>query len=805
MRFRLSRLAFIFAAAYLALIGGSVYYYQVFPIRVLHHAVMTVLPIVWLLNRLRKGTGIPSTPLNPLLAALVGVWILAGVFSLDPRSAFENLWFPLTHLVLFLIIADLIGRGRELLVIETFFLITAIVSMFALAQFFAWYTGIDLMPEAGVGWLNVGIIIPPEAAMLYIPLGVSTWLAGFAAPTLIVALGWAFSSTRRSYRLVFFGLAGALMLVLIGTFSRGGFVAAAAGVTTLIGLRVLRSFLPDQVAAPKRSQVALLIPAAALMAVVVALILWIGRAEARSSGDDLRFGLWRGAASIIAGDPLTGVGSGLFARAYREIRSPGNVDDRLSTAHNAYLNNTAETGLPGLLVMSGLAFVIVTRWWALWRRANTHSRQRCLEGAMAGLIALGLQSIFDTFLFTPLVLVSLVLIAYCTIEPGSLLAVKSLRSSRWRQFAAVALTLMFIAYGVAFFQFDRAHALFNHSVRNNDLEAAQAAHDLDPYLNLYQLQIAYLQSDVVTYEQALALEPTWETGWINLAAVAEQQGDIDAALDYLTHAINIRYENLGALNWARIADAHDAAPDADIVLNYHSAMTQQLPLSDYWVETERRREALAQYMRDETLPLEWRYRVAALRDPQYAASLVTGTPITAAEWWVLGEHTLSIEGDAQRAANAFTEAIQLDSVSGDYYVSRARAELTFDAAAAQRDLDIAGMLYTFNEYPNAVRIALANTPDEIRGLRAAAVPARIIDQNFEGVLFQGRVASFDIFPQMRRPGIGTAALQAWYDLAADYEANGQIDAAINVYRALVDTAPAENRAVEALARLMARP
>ncbi len=610
---RLTRLAFIFAAVYFALIGGGVYYYQIFPIRLLHHAVVTVLLGVWLIRRVRRG--LPATPLNPLIVALIGVWALSAVFSLDPRSAFENLWFPLTHVVLFFIIADLIGRGRESLLMETFFLVTALIAVLACAQLVAWYTGIDLIPEPGVGWLNVGLIIPPETPMIYIPLGVSTWMAGFAAPTLITALGWALSSTKRSYRIVFFGIAGLLLLVLIGTFSRGGFLGAGAGLAALIGLRALRVIVPNDTAQPtnQRPSILRLLPiiglTMALLAGIVGLIVWIGRSEARASGDDLRFGLWGGAASMVVGDPLTGVGPGLFGRAYREIRSPQNVDDRLSTAHNAYLNNAAETGLPGIVVMVGFGLIIALRWWTLWRRAETPTRQRRLEGAAAALLAFGVQSFFDTFVYTPLVLLSLVLIAYCTIEPGALLTAVP---QRWNRAGAAALALIFGVYGLAFIQFDRAQALFNQSVRTNDLDAAQQAAEIDPHLHLYQLQIAYLTNTIPAYEQALALEPTWETGWINLAGLREQTGEIDGALAALVRARELRYANAGAFNWARIADAYDAAPDADILLNYQLVTYAEIPLSAFWTQTERRRAAIDELMRADTYALTWRYRVAAV-------------------------------------------------------------------------------------------------------------------------------------------------------------------------------------------------
>ncbi|MBK8034017.1 MAG: O-antigen ligase family protein [Chloroflexi bacterium] len=798
---RLSRLAFVFAAVYFTLIGGSVYYFQIFGVRVLHHAVVTVLLGVWLLRRMRRG--LPTTPLNPLIGALIGVWALSAFFSLDPRSAFENLWFPLSHVVLFFIIADLIGRGRESLLMETFFLVTALIAVLALAQLMAWYTGIDLIPEPGVGWLNVGLLIPPETPMIYIPLGVSTWMAGFAAPTMIVALGWAFSSTKRSYRVVFFGIAGMLLLVLIGTFSRGGFLGAGAGLAVLIGLRLLRAVLPAQsTPAIKRPQFARLLPvlglAVVILAAVIGLIVWIGRSEARASGDDLRFGLWGGAASMIAADPLTGVGPGLFGRAYREIRSPVNVDDRLSTAHNAYLNNAAETGLPGVLVMIGFGVVIALRWWSLWRRADTPTRQRRLEGAGAALIALGIQSVFDTFTYTPLVLLSLVLIIYCTVEPGSLLTVTP---PRWNRVGAGALAAVISVYGLAFIQFDRAHAQFNASVRGNDLDAARQAAEIDPHLHLYQLQIAYLTSTIPAYEQALTLEPTWETGWLNLAGLREQAGDISGALDAAWQARELRYANTGAFNWARIGDANNAAPDADILLNYQMVTYAEVPLSDFWMQTERRRAAIAELMRADSYALDLRYRVATTFDPDYAVSLVNPTPTSAMQWWIVGQHELTVQGDPSRAAHAFTQAIERDRGNGDYYVSRARAEVSVEPAAAQRDLDIADMRPTCQELPNAVRLALVESPEVLNRLRAVAVPGRIIEQNFEGVLFQGRVASIELLPSMRLPGPPTEVLQPWYDLAAAYEANGQPDAALNVYRAILDLAPYEQLASEGINRL----
>ena len=145
-----------------------------------------------------------------------------------------------------------------------------------------------------------------------------------------------------------------------------------------------------------------------------------------------------------------------------------------------------------------------------------------------------------------------------------------------------------------------------------------------------------------------------------------------------------------------------------------------------------------------------------------------------------------------------SQALTDSTYRGDYYASRARARISSNAAGAERDLEAADLLGTYNESTNAIRAQLATTVDEQRKLWIAAVPPRILDQSFEGVLFAGRVASFDVLPEMRLPGPGHSVMQPWYELAASYQTSGQIPSAINVYRAILDRAPEEQEAREQL-------
>src|SRR5215211_4060726 len=102
---RFGRLIFILLAIYLVFIGGSAYYSLIFPIRQLHHILISILIIFWLVVRFRRG-GFPQTPLNWPIAAAVVVWVLSALLSIDPRMAFENLWFLLIHVVFFFVLVD---------------------------------------------------------------------------------------------------------------------------------------------------------------------------------------------------------------------------------------------------------------------------------------------------------------------------------------------------------------------------------------------------------------------------------------------------------------------------------------------------------------------------------------------------------------------------------------------------------------------------------------------------------------------------------------------------------------------------
>lgn len=597
---RYQRLLLIFTAFYLTFIGGASYYNFVIPVRLFHHLFITLLLAGWLMGRLRSG-GLPVTPLNPAIFAAIAVWLLTALTSLDARVALEGLWFPLAHVVFFFIITDLLQRGRQKWLLEALFIMAVVVVMITALEVASWYLGLGLLPGHEVSQLQAGVI-PATLPRVGLALNISTLLAGYVAPLIPVCVAWALTVRRRDQRLILAGLGLALAFVLLLTFSRGGWLSAG------VALGLLALF---QLARQGSRPVLIGLLAGAGLTVAMGLVV-LTVSQDRRSGDVVRLDLWRSALAMIADQPVFGVGPGLYGRALRDYRDPLLARDQLASAHNVYLNTTAETGLLGALVSVWLAALLLRAWWRLWRGEASRARRIRLEAALAALIGVGVHSLVDVFTVTPIVLVILGLAAYCVTGHRTVLDPVAAGP---RLPVALLLALVVGYAGWLALQINPAYLRYIDSLRAASPDVAREAAERDPALRLYTLQTAYatglqaqrgalpLATGLEAYEIALALEPTWDTGWLNLAALARAQGDIPRALAALDRARAINPLSNASLYWAALADAHEAAADDAIIAAYHQAMLNlasigQPPDDPFWRATPRRQAALTLYEAD---------------------------------------------------------------------------------------------------------------------------------------------------------------------------------------------------------------
>ena len=793
---RALRYSLLLAAIYLFLMGAGNYYIRSLEIRIVHQVIITFIISVYWLLRLRKGEGLPRTGLNTSIYVMVGIWFLGATLGLNPRVSAESMWNTLQVVAYFFIIVDLLQHGYQRIVMDTFFIICLVILSLTGFELYIYLLGMPV-PGAGPGWLEFGLPPMNRLPVLTLAMGNSNPLAIFVVVATLLCFAWGWTSSRRDYRVILWSLALISALLLPITLSRGGIAAMATGLFTFGWLRLSQSTRLSQYSLRLRAGVW-----ATGIGVAAVAIIALGALT-----DSSRQDLWQGAVRMAADHPITGVGPGMYGTAFREYRLDGAIRDHQIFAHNAYINMAAEFGLIGLAAVAVVIGLGLKLGWQNWQNSSGGRRIR-IEACFAALIAYSTHSLVDTFTMVQLMLVFALLAAYfITPLPQSRLDAQP-RTDKRAAWAMLALTL---GYAAALMWTNQPYATYLASRASSDRETAlaqaQLAIEQDNGLGLYPLNLVYLEAvyaenaaqreeAIADHQAALAENPDWDAGWLNLAALAEQQGDIETAMAALEQAYQIRLDSLPLIHQARIAEANGSLPDEAIVRLYASAM-DTLPLASFWWETDLRRQAVESKLPAWSIDLQ--YRILAAHDPERLSELLPETPTTAADYWVLGEYALSVLGDAEQAREAFSTAVELSPMTGDNYVALSRSSR--DDPEAMRYLlgrgELLGLTY---ENSNMLRAELSDDSAQRKSYLLRAVPQRSLWHFFSSIRF-GRLAILEPLPSMGSLGPGRAQLQAWFDLTEIYLEEGDMDNAQRIAALIYSQAPYEADAVALMARM----
>ena len=279
--------------------------------------------------------------------------------------------------------------------------------------------------------------------------------------------------TSTPWRIIAGAAAVLIGLGVIKTGSRGATVAMAAMIV-LIAIRT-RDRIPRQVW--------LAFALVTLLAAVISSPFLIGKFVDRGNVDPYNYArteIWRTSLRVIGQSPVLGVGLGQFIHVSKRFTLPveGPVArylKRAQMAHNEYLQQMAEIGIPSAILLFSLLGYLV---YLAWKRSTTVSPEfRCFhEAALLTATGVGAHALVDNCWTIPVTAASLVVLSLADILP--LQSRERLRRFKIPQVAfAGALVMGVYVYAtlipaLALYYNDVGHQAYDR----NEFETAKNAH-----------------------------------------------------------------------------------------------------------------------------------------------------------------------------------------------------------------------------------------------------------------------------------------------------------------------------------------
>lgn len=565
-----------------------------------------------------------QTPLNLAILLWVVAIIIASAANLDlwRRSAI-GAWYVGSYI--FAWYALQAGLAHRLITRQM--MVSVLLAVIGVEVLFA------LMQTSAALFGQPGSISPLRVLTTLRPGGLfinPNWLSSF----LVISLPFAilqFATTRRKPTRLLTGiliLLGGLVLLL--TFSRGAWVAAAAGVV-IPAMVVLYSRNQLNIRSLRHTwnslsqwlRVGIII---GIVALAVAAIAFLATFTIGGRTVDYRTRLWEPAIHLFAEKPLTGYG--LYSYGTGLLRFWSSPPNHMhSHAHNLILNVAAELGIIGLAALAATVLASLRAMRCNW---TTTPRQRPFILATLGAItAFGVQQLFDvTILLPSIALVGLVALALATAPFDPLPA--SQRQRRLQTPVILCTALALLMTGVWNNQQQRASAtIIDNAGRSVDLTTSAAALqtviDSDPWQAANYGQQAMLlgsaaaddasqvDSSIRAYEQFVALEPTYPPAWANLGALYREAGQTTQAAEAMSSAAMLA-PNAAALSYWQGRYLEEAGNADDAEASYRNALRLMPLLADteLWNVTPVQAQMnISKPLIDETRVADWENALAS--------------------------------------------------------------------------------------------------------------------------------------------------------------------------------------------------
>jgi len=508
-------------------------------------AVLVCLLPGWVLLRGRSGWQWHQTPLDiPFLvwgAAFLLAWIANPEMG---RRIIIGGWYMLLYIGIWYALQDLFAnRFNKDIFIDALLFSGVLALAFGLINI-------------AVVWDTTGEIARPVSL-----LGNTNAFAAYLIGIIPFAL-YRFTTARHALaRWLMGGYALLASLLLIMTFSRGGWLGFGAAVVTFSGLMLHRADMLSpaklrQWFSAQNSRIKAGISAVLLLLIAAAVFGtgWIINSLSVSGRDlSLRTYLWDSAINQFLEKPLTG--QGLFTFGYDlglcQCMPPRNPQ---SHAHSLPLQIAAELGVVGIaafVISVGVLLVMMRRNW----NQTSKRQQPQLAAAIAVVAGFSVHQLVDTPIMMPLIALVgwlAVNLALAAVEPQPL---RSTWRRRGHPLGMAGLWLLLLVSGAWSSHLHQRYfsILQSAAQTQNYIESAEALTPIieaDPQQAPYIMGQAYLYGlaaasgdddaaaqAITAYNRLLELEPYHAVSWANKAALHWQLNQTDAAIAAIEQAI----------------------------------------------------------------------------------------------------------------------------------------------------------------------------------------------------------------------------------------------------------------------------
>ena len=388
MLLTISRYSLYVLLIFTPLAAGSV---QGWAISVIHMVTLIAMTAFLLEKSLKWNWEWIKTPLDIPILCLLVFCILSSFFSMNRYTSLWSFILLLNYIMIyFLIIQTLNTRAHLRHMTGVIIFVAAFLAIFGIVKKF----GANPFP-----WWNYDIRLSPDMAMSSSTYGNPNHFAGFLAMAIPFIIGVFFTGINGRKLLLSILLALIMMMALIFSLSRGGWVSTAVGLAYMIAALLVNQYL-------KGKTMILVVLVGLFFLAFIALsnrpvineLLTIKQASKDASFQS-RVQVWHKTLDMIRDHPWLGTGPGTFSTMFTQYQPPG-FTSRFFMTHNDYLHFISETGIPLIAIMAWMIAVLYLRGMT---KLTNHSRliRGTALGAMSGITALLFFSIFDFNLHIP--------------------------------------------------------------------------------------------------------------------------------------------------------------------------------------------------------------------------------------------------------------------------------------------------------------------------------------------------------------------------------------------------------------------